>query len=321
VGCDGLNNDCSIPTPDVLDADGDGYSCAVDCDDSATAVNSAATEDCTDGIDNDCNSLIDSQDLACFDVVIDITSSVSNVNVATLAGSPSVAVDVLVNIASGVTVDSPNTSNPALTTHGLPAGSTVQIINEGTIHGRGGDGACEEEGAGEDGGDAIQANVPVTIDNSNGAIYGGGGGGGSGDDPTGGGGGAGNGQGCDCNDYCNGPHASGGNGGNGPNRHGAIPGGLAANYNGTPGTGGARGNPGSLGGGGSGGAAQPGSAPNKQGMGGAGGGWGGGGGSGTHMPRNPGPGGDAGYAVRVLTGGSIAWVAGYNLTQVKGLAQ
>ncbi len=61
VGCDGLNNDCSIPTPDVLDADGDGYSCAVDCDDTpgtGAAVFPNNPEVC-DGIDNNCIEGVD----------------------------------------------------------------------------------------------------------------------------------------------------------------------------------------------------------------------------------------------------------------------
>jgi hypothetical protein len=36
--------------------------------------------------------------------------------------------------------------------------------------------------------------------------------------------------------------------------------------------------------------------------------------------RNIGGGGDAGYAVRVLSG-SLSWVGGYTTAQVKGLAQ
>jgi hypothetical protein len=55
------------------------------------------------------------------------------------------------------------------------------------------------------------------------------------------------------------------------------------------------------------------------GQGGAGGGWGGGGGGGTAFgtERNPGPGGNGGFAVRVLDG-TITWLSGYNLGQVKG---
>jgi len=232
----------------------------------------------------------------------------------------------LVRILPGVVISSPLPLTPALTTFGLAPGSTVEIINEGVIHGRGGNGACAYMGAGEFGGDAIHATVDITIDNSSGGIYGGGGGGGSGDDPTGGGGGAGGGLGCDCDtgnaDYCDNPHSSGGVGGNGPDRFGRIDGGDGDDYDGSQGLGGAVGNPGSAGGGGSGGEAQPHSASPDRGQGGAGGGWGGGGGggSGTTLGVNPGPGGHAGFAVR-LFGATVTWTSGYNITQVKGDVQ
>jgi hypothetical protein len=56
--------------PSCTDTDGDGYAleggaCGqVDCDDSDTAVHPGATENCTDGVDNNCNGLIDAQDPA-----------------------------------------------------------------------------------------------------------------------------------------------------------------------------------------------------------------------------------------------------------------
>lgn len=48
-----------------VDADGDGYKSNVDCDDTNPAVNPGATEICDDGIDNDCNGLIDGADPTC----------------------------------------------------------------------------------------------------------------------------------------------------------------------------------------------------------------------------------------------------------------
>ena len=87
--CDGIDNDCdAVVDPDdsadastwYADADGDGYgdmgstdvACyepagfvadATDCDDSAAGVNPGATEVC-DGIDNDCDAVVDPDDSA-----------------------------------------------------------------------------------------------------------------------------------------------------------------------------------------------------------------------------------------------------------------
>ena len=226
-------------------------------------------------------------------------------------------------IDSGVTIYSINSLNPAITTDGLPSNVTLHIFNEGVVHGRGGDGSCATHGDGGDGGDAIEITVNTIIDNTNGYIFGGGGGGGSGDDSdepyegkAGGGGGAGYGQGCD-----GGGNGGFGIGGNGSARNGNMAiGGNGNNYTGGAGIGGAPGYPAQGGTGGSGGQGGYGTASHGQGQGGAGGGWGGGGGGGSFYDtdRNPGHGGDAGYAVRVL-GGLLTWDGGYNTTRVKGL--
>jgi len=46
------------PVHAAVDADGDGYDSAVDCDDSDPTVNPSAVE-AIDGVDNDCNGLVD----------------------------------------------------------------------------------------------------------------------------------------------------------------------------------------------------------------------------------------------------------------------
>jgi hypothetical protein len=337
--CDGLADDLDSSATGqstwYLDGDGDSYtsgtrlsceaptggrsspSTTADCDDSSSAISPAASEDCGDGTDNDCDGLADSADLTCPDTVVTISVSTTHYDLSAALGSPTSPVYVQVVVAAGVTVSSTDPSIPAFTTEGLPAGSLVELINEGTIHGRGGDGACAGGGAGEDGGDAIEMTVDLILDNSSGFLYGGGGGGGAGDDPTGGGGGAGGGAGCD-----GGSNASGGVGGDGPGRYGTVSGGDPSLYNGAAGTGGAAGCPATSGGGGSGGAAASATGCGGGGQGGAGGGWGGGGGGGSGVVgyRNIGGGGDAGYAVRVLSG-SLSWVGGYTTAQVKGLAQ
>lgn len=92
--CDGLDNDCDeVIDEGVLntyyqDADGDGYGnfadsvqeCEVpagyvensnDCDDTNGKINPAVAEDCTDGVDNDCNGLADGDDPICQPVCTD----------------------------------------------------------------------------------------------------------------------------------------------------------------------------------------------------------------------------------------------------------
>ena len=68
--CDGLDNDCNglldgtdgDGNPEDADADGDGYgTCGGDCDDEDDAVFPSAPEYC-DGIDSDCNGLLDGLD-------------------------------------------------------------------------------------------------------------------------------------------------------------------------------------------------------------------------------------------------------------------
>jgi len=73
--CNGLTDtadrnaiDCPL---DCTDSDGDGYSIeggscgAVDCDDTNPEINPGALEACGDGIDNNCNGLVDSTDGVC----------------------------------------------------------------------------------------------------------------------------------------------------------------------------------------------------------------------------------------------------------------
>jgi len=334
--CDGEDQDCDGQVDEqavdletwYVDGDTDGFgatpvsactqpSDAVavkgDCDDSDASVNPDALEICFDLVDNDCDGDVDEEDAGC--VALELTEG-SCVDLHAALGAPTQPVQVQVTVPAAVTITCHTTGQPALTTGALPEGSTVWLVNEGTLHGHGGDGACAEQGAGETGGDALHVTVDVIIANT-GGLYGGGGGGGSGDDPKGGGGGAGGGLGCD-----GGGDSSGGDGGHGSTRWGHIPGGQGAHYDGSPGIGGQVGNPATAGGGGSGGGAQTISTTSGEGQGGAGGGWGGGGGggSGIRQDRNMGNGGYAGYAVRVIAG-SVSFTSGDDTDHVKGAVQ
>lgn len=133
-------------------------------------------------------------------VAITISSNQTNYSLFTAASSPGSAVAVTVTINSGVVVYSTSTSNAALDITGFAAGTTVALINNGSIIGKGGNGGAggsllfvwqynpyysavitaNDGAAGQAGGPAIKAdaNVALTITNASGLIAGGGGGGG-----------------------------------------------------------------------------------------------------------------------------------------------
>ena len=101
----------------------------------------------------------------------------------------SIPTDVTVTINSGVTVSSTSTGTAAFNTgSSWEASSTITIVNNGDIKGRGGDGASGLYGApyppysgsaGSAGGNALNITNNVTINNGSGNIFGGGGGGGA----------------------------------------------------------------------------------------------------------------------------------------------
>ncbi len=53
--CNGRDDDCDSSTPDVVDADGDGFGCNLDCDDTNPDVNPNATEIICNERDDDCD--------------------------------------------------------------------------------------------------------------------------------------------------------------------------------------------------------------------------------------------------------------------------
>lgn len=113
--------------------------------------------------------------------LINITSSADNVNVYTLAGSPTSPVRIKVVIAAGVQIGSTSTGSYAFVFGtGWHANATVRVENHGTIMGKGGAGGNGGGGGGSTGGPAINAaafdGASINFDNQ-GTIAGGGGGG------------------------------------------------------------------------------------------------------------------------------------------------
>jgi len=222
-----------------------------------------------------------------YETSISITQSgtQTDYDLYTAAGSPAGVVNVVLTVNG--TLRSTSTATAALIVSGFTVGSTITIINNGVIEGKGGAGGG---GAGfvpgAAGGPAISVTIPVTIQN-NGSILGGGGGGGHGANrntsnpfvpSAGGGGGGGGGRGNDSSNSTAGlrrstpgvilgtPGSAGtsagaGGGGSG----GTAPGGLTGGPGGTGGTWGTAGAPGN---GGSGGAL-PGGPPHAASPGGA----------------------------------------------------
>ena len=121
-----------------------------------------------------------------------ISSNQTNANLRTLAlnaGWPGTA-KVVATIGSGVQITSNSTGTPALTVNGsFPNG--VELINTGTVVGRGGIGGSGGWGPNEtlsttsgsgggSGGLGLSVSVALTLNNGSGTISGGGGGGGGG---------------------------------------------------------------------------------------------------------------------------------------------
>ena len=122
-----------------------------------------------------------------------IASNTSNVNAAALFPSTRAGVTYQITINSGVWVYSTSTGTPALDLSSFAAGAVISVINNGNIAGMGGAGgnggqdsqsagfSYSDGDAGSAGGDAIKLGTnDVSVDNTNGNVFGGGGGGGGG---------------------------------------------------------------------------------------------------------------------------------------------
>lgn len=262
-------------------------------------------------------------------IYLTISANVQNYNIYSAAGSPvGTPVDIFLTINSGVWVGSTGTGTPGMTTGaGWPAGSTIKIINNGTIAGMGGGGGRGGDftsgqpragSAGAAGGNALNLQYSVTIDNTNGKIYGGGGGGG-------GGGASYDSQDATYTSYDT--YAMGGGGGGGAGYNGGAGGSGGSDYAGTNASAGAAGSSSGPGGGSAGTVGGNAGAGAHGGSGGSGGTWGasGGGGSqgysnflsGTTYDPYGGSGGASGKAIN-LNGFTATFTAGNNSTQIKG---
>ena len=110
---------------------------------------------------------------------ISISANTQDYNLFTALGSPTKVVRVVLTIDSGVVVSSSDPTIPAFDTGPLPAGSQLKIIHKGKFGGAGGDAGDggkvdssvpDPGGNGENGGDAINLQLDVTIDNTDGQI-------------------------------------------------------------------------------------------------------------------------------------------------------
>lgn len=233
-------------------------------------------------------------------------------------------VNAIVTVNSGVALYASSTSTYGFTMGGtFPTGSYIKLVNQGTIYGAGGVGGnggmydlfgaiygepTQTQTAGGDGGTAINATGPISIDNTGGTIAGGGGGGG--------GGGA-----ASDNHYFQ--HFWGAAGGGGGGGRGRVGGALGYTASGPHSTGGANGTAGSSGAAGTGGAGATNlEATCSSGAGGNGGGLGaagstsGAGGGGTLVNQGGAAGGAAGkYAVG---NANVTWIA--NGTRLGGVS-
>jgi len=113
-----------------------------------------------------------------------IDAATSDYDLFTAAGSPSAALDIVLTVGLDIDVGASTPANAAIyCSTPLPTGSTLKIINKGTIIGAGGKGGAGWYGIfedGEDGGHALSITCPATINNAVGYVFGGGGGGGGG---------------------------------------------------------------------------------------------------------------------------------------------
>ena len=133
----------------------------------------------------------DPMDLSNRAIIIDSTSY--NLNLRTIHDTlypPAVSGTIITcTIIAGVVVGSTLTSNPAFDVGSWPAGVIINLVVQGRIEGRGGDGGQGSGHAGANGGTALYTRFAISVDFTAAQIWAGGGGGGGGGSKNGGGGG------------------------------------------------------------------------------------------------------------------------------------
>ena len=149
---DGIDNDCDglidAADPNAVncpaactDLDGDGFKteggvCGlVDCNDSDPNINPGAVEDCSDGLDNNCNGLIDAVDPHCqqslndYDIVKFLCSKVVKVKTETQQGKKEKSAN---EVHLRVSIQNQGTTDPGtvLNVYGSQGNNTIRITPE-----------------------------------------------------------------------------------------------------------------------------------------------------------------------------------------------
>lgn len=95
--------------------------------------------------------------------VVTVAANVNNLSLYSLAGSPTTAITLKVTVNAGVTITSSSTASAAVDISSFPAGSVIQLINNGTIYGAGGARGANGGGDGNPNPTWAVGNPPTTL--------------------------------------------------------------------------------------------------------------------------------------------------------------
>lgn len=150
----------------------------------ACASSSTSTLGNFDSVNLNFSDFYGTSDKVTADITISADTQNYTLNPAAVAGYVANFSEVTLTINPGIYVGSASTGSYAMTITGFGAGDTINLINNGTIIGAGGNGGDSPVGGtgnpGNAGGNALLLQCPVNITN-NGTLAGGGGGGGAND--------------------------------------------------------------------------------------------------------------------------------------------